>query len=128
MSTWDYQFFDESEFVCGCCGEHNMDHEFMKKLVNLRRAFSKPMIITSGYRCIIHNGNVGGSRHSPHMEGVACDVKVVGGDALRFVSHAEFCGFKGIGVKQSGDWGSRFIHVDTAESTKDRNRPWLWSY
>ena len=59
MSTWDYQYFDESEFVCGCCGEHNMDHEFMKKLVNLRRAFSKPMIITSGYRCIIHNGNVG---------------------------------------------------------------------
>ncbi|MEK9909157.1 MAG: D-Ala-D-Ala carboxypeptidase family metallohydrolase [Candidatus Thalassarchaeaceae archaeon] len=128
MNNWDYQFFEESEFSCACCGKTKMDHDFMKKMVSLRRAYAKPIIINSGYRCIEHNEKVGGSRNSSHLEGKAADIKIFGGNALRLVSAAEFCKFTGIGVAQKGEQSGRFIHVDTAIRETDRPRPWLWSY
>ena len=128
MTEWDYRFFEQSEFACPCCGEAEMDGEFMRKLVNLRLAAKMPLIINSGYRCPEHNDRVGGASNSPHMEGVAADIRVKGAEARSLVGAAEFCGFTGIGVSQRGDWSSRFIHVDIAQRQTDRPRPWLWSY
>lgn len=126
-NDWNYQYFKESEFACACCGESKMDAEFMRKIVNLRRAIG-PIIINSGYRCEAHNKAVGGGKYSVHLEGKAADIKVMGKRANKFVSLADYCGFYGIGVKQKGEWTSRFIHIDTGEGTKNRSRPWMWSY
>ena len=40
----------------------------------LRRAWGKPLAVTSGYRCPELNRVVGGSRTSHHMRGMAADV------------------------------------------------------
>jgi zinc D-Ala-D-Ala carboxypeptidase len=128
MSEWNYRFFNKNEFVCGCCGKAEMDDEFMRKMVNLRLAAKQPVLITSGFRCEKHNKKVGGASHSPHLEGLAADIEVLGADARRLVGAAEFCGFSGIGISQKGDWSSRFIHVDNAKETENRPRPWIWSY
>ena len=127
-SKWDYRFFEESEFACHCCGVTKMDAEFMRKIINLRLAFAGPIIVNSGYRCAEHNKAVGGNEHSAHLEGKAADIKVMGERAGKFMGLADYCGFKGIGVNQKGGWASRFIHIDTADVTKDRPRPWVWSY
>lgn len=127
--NWDYRFFERSEFECKCgCGKADMDHDFMKKLVNLRLAVKNPVIINSGFRCRSHNETVGGAENSPHLEGKAADISVSGSKAHKLIGHAEFCGFVGIGVSQKGDHSKRFIHLDTAEQTPDRPRPWIWSY
>lgn len=128
MSEWNYRFFEESEFACPCCEKAEMNRDFMRKMVNLRLAFKNPIIINSGYRCSEYNAQIGGKDNSAHLEGRAADVKVHGDKARRLVGAAEFCGFGGIGVSQRGGWSSRFIHLDNAEKTTERPRPWLWSY
>ena len=129
MSEWNYQGFSPEEFECKCgCGRAEMDSEFMRKMVNLRRAIGGPVIINSGFRCEDHNAAVGGSENSPHLEGKAADIRVKGRGAHYLIGRAEFCGFGGIGVSQKGDHGSRFIHVDNADQIPGRPRPWLWSY
>lgn len=40
----------------------------------LRKAYGKPIIVTSGYRCKTLNRTVGGSETSDHMKGCAADI------------------------------------------------------
>ena len=42
----------------------------------LRTAVGKPLIVESGYRCPTHNAAVGGAALSPHVFGMAIDVRV----------------------------------------------------
>lgn len=44
----------------------------------IREVIKKPIIITSGYRCKRVNKGIGGALTSQHVEGKACDFKVVG--------------------------------------------------
>ena len=59
MINWShYPNFTEAEFACQCgCGKADMDHGFISKLQQVRTAIDKPMRITSGFRCEIHNQN-----------------------------------------------------------------------
>lgn len=50
----DYPNFTKSEFNCRHTGKNEMKPEFMKKIQDLRLAYGKPMIITSGYRDPTH--------------------------------------------------------------------------
>ena len=70
---------------------------------------------------------------SDHGEGgQAVDVKISGADALRLIEVAKKYSMTGIGVKQSGPAGKRFIHLDNLGSNYTKltggPRPWLWSY
>jgi hypothetical protein len=51
---------------------------------------------------------------------------------LRLVETAKKFGMTGIGVKQNGPAGKRFIHLDNLGSKYTKltggPRPWLWSY
>ena len=70
--------FKESELACPCCGKCRMSPVFMDRLQVLRDMFGGPLTIVSGYRCPIHNRQVGGSSKSDHLRGEAADIRVKG--------------------------------------------------
>ena len=91
---------------------------------------------TPAKRCAKHNAAVSSTgAHGPHTDhgdgGQAVDV-LIGADALRLVEVAKKFGMTGIGVKQNGPAGKRFIHLDNLGSKYTKltggPRPWLWSY
>ena len=57
-------------------------------LEKLRDYVSRPIIVTSGYRCPELNKKIGGSKTSAHMEGLAADIVVSGVPALEVAQAA----------------------------------------
>lgn len=125
-SNWE--FFSLDELKCKASGECFMEEAFMKKLVQLRKQYGKPILLSSAYRSKEHNAAIGGAPQSPHIYGKAVDILVYGTDAYRIVQLALQLGFTGIGVSQKGDPAKRFIHLDTMESSSSILRPTIWSY
>jgi len=123
--TWE--FFSVQELKCKGTDEINMDEQFMKKLVALRKELNQPMIVTSGYRHAAYNQVVGGVRNSPHIYGKAVDIACHGKKAYSIIRLGIKYGFTGFGVKQHGPYEKRFIHLDTM-SNDDHPRPYIWSY
>lgn len=119
--------FSRSELQCSCCGKSSMEAEFLERLEMLREVIARPLIVSSGYRCADYNEKISKSgRTGPHTTGRAVDLLVSGEGAFQVVQVATgLAGFTGIGVKQKGDWGSRFIHLDDLDGS---NRPRIWSY
>lgn len=67
--------FDSSEFACKCgCGYDTPDPELIRMLQAARDLYGKPMIISSGCRCIKHNRAVGGAANSAHITGKAAEL------------------------------------------------------
>lgn len=66
--------FVRGEFVCPHCGHEEMAAGFLVKLHQARRQFARPIIVTSGWRCVEHNAEVGGSPTSSHLSGRAADL------------------------------------------------------
>lgn len=122
---WPCKYFTAQEVSCkcGCGGVPKL--EFMDKLELLREAYGKPIIITSGYRCVKHNLKVKGAKDSAHILGLAADIKVSGKNTHELLKHALNLGFTGIGIQQKGLPTSRYIHLDIAMGLL---RPNIWSY
>ena len=102
--------FTSKEFDCqgsGCCTETLIDEKLVQYLQKFREYFGKPVNINSGYRCKIHNANIGGASKSNHMDGEAADIRISGVTPLQLAQYAEYIGILGIGVYS---WG---IHIDT---------------
>ena len=60
-----------------CCGHLvKIDSQVVKGIQELRKEVDKPVIVTSGYRCPIHNKYAGGQPNSYHLSGLAADVTV----------------------------------------------------
>ena len=122
----DYAHFEESEFRCrgtDCCGNlAQMVPSFMFRLQRIRDVYRRPIIITSGYRCAVHNMQVGGAI-GVHPSGHAADIAVRGRDCFALLTLAAAKGMTGIGVKQHGD--NRFLHLDDLSGP---TRPWVWGY
>ena len=73
----DNPYFKRSEFACKCgCGLDNVDHGLVELLTTIRGVVAKPIIITSGLRCINWNRANGGSEASYHLSGQAADFYV----------------------------------------------------
>ena len=70
------EHFRLREFECPCCHCVRLSPALLACLVELRRAWGKPVLITSGYRCAPHNKRVKGAPRSLHMAGQAADVAV----------------------------------------------------
>ena len=80
-----HKWFKKSEMVCSHCGIENMSHEFMRRLDFIRETYGKPMVVTSGYRCDVHDRAIGGKGN--HPTGEAADILVnKGEDMWDFVS------------------------------------------
>lgn len=73
------KYFKRSEFNCGCgCGFNHIDLRLVKILDMIRSHFGKPVIITSGVRCVTYNRKVGGVTGSFHVKNKAADFYVKG--------------------------------------------------
>jgi len=129
--------FTDKELECSCCGVSTMQPQFMETLEKIRVEMNRPLFLSSSFRCSKRNQEVSSTGpNGPHTDhghgGQACDILISGADALRLVEVAKKFGMTGIGVKQSGPPGKRFIHLDNlgSEYTKLTGgpRPWIWSY
>jgi len=130
--------FSDKELMCGCgCLDCYMQADFMESLEKIRVEMNRPLKLSSAKRCAKHNAAVSSTgAHGPHTDhgdgGQAVDILISGADALRLVEVARKYGMTGIGVKQNGPAGKRFIHCDNLgiEYTKKSGgpRPWVWSY
>lgn len=103
--------FRQSEFTCRCrqptCDAKPMNSEFMALLEQLRTAWGKAMLPTSGQRCGPWNARMGGAPKSQHLEGRAADFWFQDTNELRqFVEAAEKVGFRGLGK------GRHLVHLD----------------
>ncbi|MBF0213997.1 MAG: DUF882 domain-containing protein [Magnetococcales bacterium] len=128
-NDWKWPHFTKQEMQCQCgCGAAQMDPAFMDRLEELRKAFGKPMSISSGYRCAAHNLAVAHTGISgPHTTGHAVDIRITSPDAWQLLKLAVGLGFTGIGVSQQGPHASRFLHLDDLTAPA-YPRPWVGSY
>lgn len=73
------KYFNLSEFACKCghCGggEEHMSLELLKRLDHAREVAGIPFVISSGFRCEVHNREVGGVPGSAHTKGLAVDIR-----------------------------------------------------
>ena len=109
--------FNSSEFDChgsGCCSETIINPKLVEYVQKIRDHFGKPITITSGYRCPIHNKRVGGATGSRHSKGDAADIVVSGITPREVAKYAESIGIKGIGLYETNADG-HFTHVDTRD-------------
>jgi len=59
--------FSEHEFRCPCCSEIGLDRRLLPALQKFRDLLGRPVIITSGCRCLTHNASLGSHRASTHV-------------------------------------------------------------
>ena len=129
--------FSDKELACKCCGVAKMQPQFMEALERIRVEMNMPLHLSSAFRCAKHNAEVSSTGASgPHTDhgqgGQAVDVVISGASALKLMEVARKHSMTGIGVKQNGPAGKRFIHLDNLGSKYTKltggPRPWLWSY
>ncbi len=119
--SWRWPHFTAGELACRCSGrycdgEYWHDPLFLDALEDLRaRAGHSPLVITSGHRCALWNGTVGGAARSMHKT-IAADIALRGRDPALMEAAARLAGFTGIGLARN------FIHLDR------RARPARWTY
>lgn len=123
MRWENYPNFSEKEFACTFTGRCFMNEYFMDKLQELRTAYDKPLIITSGFRDPKHPVEAIKTNPGIHTRGEACDIACNGQEAFEIIKLAINIGFTGIGIKQKAS--GRFIHLDTFNQSP---RPNIWSY
>jgi uncharacterized protein YcbK (DUF882 family) len=109
------KFFKGTEFACNgpeCEGLINVGNGISPRLMNvldaIRERIGQPIYINSGYRCPVHNKEVGGVTNSQHVDGTAADLNYDGIDVDYLAQVAEECGADGIGKY----WSQGFVHVD----------------
>jgi uncharacterized protein YcbK (DUF882 family) len=113
------KYFNESELACNgveCEGLNNVGNGIDPRLFDvldaIRERIGQPIYVNSGYRCPVHNRNVGGVPNSQHVDGTAADITYDGIDVDYLAQVAEECGADGIGRY----WSQSFVHVDTRGS------------
>lgn len=83
-------YFKRSEFDCGCgCGFNHIDVRLVKILDMIREHFGKPIIITSGVRCVNYNRKVGGVTNSFHVKNKAADFYVQGVNVYTVLAYCQ---------------------------------------
>ena len=113
-----------------------MDIVYMSRLVMMREALDFPFPVTSGFRCRDYNDALyvkygaepGTHLDGPHTTGHATDINLVGERLAKFLRMGLQHGLTGIGLKQHGPMGKRFVHSDDLTRAPGRPRPHLWTY
>jgi len=110
------EHFTRHEFACRCgCGFDTVDVYLVDILEMVRHHFGKPVIISSGCRCVFHNEREGGAHKSQHLLGRAADIIVADTEPDDVADYLDSIGAPGIGRY------STFTHVD---SRSDRIARW----
>lgn len=63
------KYFSHNELACRCCNILQTEDGFLDKLLELREAWGKPMIVNSCCRCQKNNDAAGGKPKSFHLFG-----------------------------------------------------------
>jgi zinc D-Ala-D-Ala carboxypeptidase len=101
------RWFSKKELECPCCNKVAMDPSFEIWINRLRDVLGEPIYVTSAYRCLSHNADIGGAPDSKHLYGLALDVKYSSASYLyRLIKAAMFLGVKGIEVCD------KHVHLD----------------
>lgn len=115
--------FKVEELWCSCC--HRLPKTdlllyHMDRMEELRMAVGFPLSVNSGYRCYVHNKEVGGAADSMHLR-IATDIR----DTQRqtwcldqIEEAANDLDFGGIGLYTS------FVHTDSREFTGKPTARW----
>ena len=101
-----------NEFQCkgkNCCNNLvKIDSEIIELLQKLRNEINKAIIVTSGYRCQIHNKEVEDQPNSYHLSGLAVDVTVTKFNIRELARLAKMVGFSTVITYPH----RKFIHLD----------------
>ena len=92
--------FNVQEFKCKCGKEHEIliADELIEKLEKLYDALNcSKIIVTSGYRCPVHDKAVGGTSSGQHTKGNAADIVCYGQDGQPVSSKLVCCKAQDIG-------------------------------
>lgn len=111
--------FCVGEFACKCsrCSRILVDQALVERLQQLREYFGSPVNINSGYRCEAHNAEVGGSKTSHHMKGMAADIRVEGVKPAEVAKYAESIGIQRIGLYEGNKEGN-FVHIGSGTTKR----------
>jgi len=113
------KYFKAEEFRCKHCGKILIHNSLIDILEELRENLKKPVIITSAYRCPVHNRRIGGVNNSAHVKGYAVDVKANSKTRYEILRFLFAKGITRIGI------ASNFIHFDV-DPKKPQNVVWLY--
>ncbi|MCQ2581870.1 MAG: D-Ala-D-Ala carboxypeptidase family metallohydrolase [Alphaproteobacteria bacterium] len=114
------KYFSMNEFTCNCCDElpeSGMNPVLLEKLDRLRELCGFPILVSSGYRCPIHNQEVGGVKNSQHVQGCAADIYCYYLSVDDLADLAAEVGFDGIGRY----YDREFVHVDCRSNGLEPN-------
>ena len=114
------KYFKPEEFQCRHCGEVIIDSQLIDTLEKLREYLGKPVVITSGYRCVKWNREIGGVKGSAHIRGYAVDIKVLNSRTrYKIITFLLSQGISRIGI------AGNFIHFDI---DPDKPKNVIWHY
>jgi uncharacterized protein YcbK (DUF882 family) len=123
------EHFLAKEFDCECkrpsCDKTLIDDDLVDLLEALRGVIARPLAITSGFRCQGHHDDLTNSGHktakfSPHLKGMAVDVKCCGKSGYQLETAARKAGFRAVGRAKT------WVHVDTRGLIDGRVRAWFY--
>lgn len=109
------KYFKPEEFSCKCgkCGHgyDMMDEKLLVMLDALREKAGIPLVLSSAFRCPVHNKVVGGVTESSHTKGKAVDIRCTDSkNRFKILKAAFEVGFRRIEPK------STWVHVDVDDS------------
>lgn len=122
-----YPHFTKDEMKCHYTGLCYMTHAMMKTLEDIRVAYGKPMIVSSGYRDVSNPVERGKPEPGEHTFGMAADILIYGPDAINLLRIATENGIHRIGVSQKGDMNKRFLHFGVGDRV-GKFPVAVWSY
>lgn len=116
-------YFDKTEFECPCCGKDTVDDELVSQLNKARHEAGVPFIITSGVRCADYNHAIGGAVRSPHVLGLAADIRTPDSRTRYSVIQALLrVGFTRLGIYDA------HVHADIGGGRKsDHSQQVIWT-
>lgn len=117
------QHFNSAEFRCKCGKEHDFEvnDNLVQKLEKLYAALNcSQIIVTSGFRCVTHDKNVGGSGTGQHTLGNAADICCYGQDGQPISSKTVCCKAQDIGFTGIANITAayQYTHVDVRPNGK----------
>jgi len=112
---WRWPDFSPEEIACRGDGNIQINEAALDLLQALRTRLGVPLIVQSAYRSPDYNRQVGGAKHSMHLQGAAFDISMTNHDPVDFEAAARAVGFTGFGFYPR----QNFMHIDT-----DRARQW----
>lgn len=117
----DTEHFKVKEFACKHCGKNETDQRVINMAEELRQKLGVPVRVNSGYRCEVHNKNVGGVKGSKHTKGLAADLSCKLGAAAMKRAVQEL---RAEGKMQDLDYcikygKKNFIHIDCGGKRKN---------